>query len=180
MSEPVLLEAVRDVIRIKLNLEPHSCDIEVNGQPPPPRCPEYYFAVWPAYWKPGPSGAGGAFDEELGVNVTVSKRSNRVPTDRRRVFLENIHVNYAALVRQVAVEVHNARIDIMVRANARLLVPNRFCEPLRWVNSDPSPREVGPEWFHSEDYSTLVAGHSWTVYFGMARRVQTELTPLLE
>jgi hypothetical protein len=181
VAQSALEEAVRDLLRARLDLSPAECDCTFDGEPPP-RCGQRFVAVWSdEAHLPGPAN-GVALDEYHGVVVTATVRFS-LPFDRWR----EERARLRALSRRVIVELARDRWDNRVINAANALAgmrggasaaakPVGFTEGLYWAGSEPV-RKVGPDWFHgSIDSGDHEVGAAQSHRFTGARRVQALLT----
>ena len=173
MSLAALLEAVRDRLRVELNLKDTVCDVEIRGDPPP-FAGSVYFAVHPASKR---SIIEDVFDENYEVGVTVTQRIIGVPIDRwgGEFLLRNFN-SIDRRTREVAVQIHN-QVDVLTRANNIITTDdptqNGIIEPLRWTGTESPPRVVDGTWFTAQPETDV--GLVVEVQFGGARRLEANL-----
>lgn len=174
MSQRALALACRDVIRASARLEIGECDVVPPPGKPPAVCGELFVAIWENGF------SNGDFDSRNdyhAINVTLTRRVPFSPYDREAE--EVIHravIGLEVLGDSIATLIHNS-YTVMNQANVYLssLLANAsfygFSEPLRFQNGTRT-EEKGGEWFHG-DGTERMAGRSMTLYFGRAKRLQS-------
>lgn len=155
---------------------------------PPPGCGQRFIALWASEHKPGLLSQEEGIDEYFGVTATITFRTGIVPEAQLAERLIHdfrpkppitpntpVGVSMETLARQIVVAIIKNRWNVLQLANARLNGVNGFVEPLRWLGTDISPKDRGPDWFDSDvarpdarDY-----GLSMDIRFGECRRLQT-------
>jgi hypothetical protein len=149
-----------------LGLGKEVCDEQPDGQPPP-TAGQIYYAVCEGSWT---NNRTEYLDEEYGVEITITKRSSHIPSDRVNIEIKRELRNKAAELRA---KIHGSDLWMMA-ANTLLneATENIFVEPLRFRSAEKIvPR--GPDWFFSEGDNRPASGVSITLIFGQARRIQS-------
>lgn len=190
--ETVLIEAVRDYLREKLQLEDKACEIELDDIAPATTATNYY-AISPFGFQNGPTydSSGTVWDYYLGVRIASMTRLTNVPRDRvRSVYLDRLKGVNARLT--PIVQMTDFVYPILDRVNAEIddelddtKLGGCIIEPLRFVSIDPKPILIGYEPYDAKPPSgfsgtnenlAIVRG----INFGGARylRVRDNLIPV--
>lgn len=163
-----LRAAVLDAIAVGLQLDDGLYGQSVDGRPHP-MCGQKFIAVHAGYWT---NRANDHFDEQHGVNVTVTFRLEEAPTDRQTAMMD-LDDSLEDFCQQIVDLVHDSAASIMAAANTTLATSeatkNGFVEPLRFRDCSPPVERSGP-WFRA-DPDQEAAGLSRTIRFLEARRV---------
>lgn len=193
MSQRCLLLAVRDRLRQSptdggLGLPAAFCEVMFDGQPPPSMAGEYWVSV-----HEGPCSVEDVegLSEIIGVNVTVTVRTGKVPQDRMGInaLVGPTGQSLDELLEKIKAALHkdpgprsatdDSEYPVLALANAyidRFLgASNAFVEPL--VLQDLGRSEPkGPDWFSCDydgsDGRLPPVGLARTLTFGGAKRVQ--------
>lgn len=179
MALDVLLLAVRDRLREKLNGQVESANIEVTFDGRPfGMATETFVAIHEGEWQPDGTIANSdeCLPERFGVQVTVTMRCGFAPFDRIGTeVLADASRGLLMICRLVLVALH-MRYEVLHAANDRLAENvNGFFHPLVFADGGmTTPR--GPQWFQAKTRSMKQdppAGLSRTLSFRDAQRVQT-------
>lgn len=166
------LQAVRDAIRTKYDLDVMHCEVTADGKAHPD-AGEWYYAVWPGDLA---NSAQNCLDEQVSVNVTVTMRTGFTPPDRVGV---SAIVPAGGLIRRVK-ELRaflHMNYDVLDAANVYLNAAAGaetagFKVPLMFQNARYlGPK--GPDWFWADPTGEdAITGLAVQITLGRARRVQ--------
>lgn len=183
MSIDAVLLGARDVLRAAFTnilivdpvWEAESIDIQ-PGPRPDPFCGQKFIALYGTSWQPEQLDQNQGLDEVFGIAAAISFRAGYVPDDRQGTELYvKLGSGLCQIARLVNAKLHQS-YEAMGVMNAYLTTPNEIVEPLRWLGTDPSPREVDDIWFGVDPENArdnFVAGLVLETRLGMARRLQT-------
>lgn len=138
-GEVFLLEAVRDTLRTKLDLNEHQCQCEYD-ELIPAIAGHLYVAVIPGGIAPGPThqSSSGVIDAIHSVQVTVLRRTTTARDRYSATFFEQLHGINRFLTDAIAAI--DWQIDVLTRANHKLwqydTAAEPFIEMLRVSNID--------------------------------------------
>jgi hypothetical protein len=179
-GETYLLEAVRDILRIKLEIPDTACNCEYNEEIPA-IADDVYFAVINGGMNPGPVGstAAGVADVVHSVQVLVLNRKLESRDNRRNLFLQRLYGLNAA-IDKVFKAIHR-QVEICTLSNAYMFEDEPTSAPfqntLRYDRIDAKARM-----YNSEAYGgTQIGGKGTTngvalgrsIYFTGIRRMET-------
>ena len=154
-----LLDAVRDHLRVKLELKPSECDVTPDGKPNPMAW-QRFLAVHPGNMT---NQSVHAIDGRFSCKVTATVRTAAAPRDRKR------DGGAWAIAEQILVAVH---MDYDLTARAAALSANvEFVEPLCFESANYQG-PVGADWFWSEGVDDDAAGIAIELSFGRARLIR--------
>lgn len=180
MSISHLLLAACDMLRIGMKDDPYNyreeqIDITPKGQPIP-SAGERFIGLCGTSWTPNIKDQNRGLDEVYGFKAVVSFRSRVVPFDRqgRNLYVEALG-SMSNHCRRIMVLLHQ-QVDFIEKTDgyATALDIDKLTEFPRWFGTDPEPRSVTGEWFHSDNPNPEIdAGFVMEVRFGDARRMQT-------
>ena len=174
-----MLLAVRDDLRTYLpanttNLFPipiEQIEVGFDGRPLPAQA-EVSVMIWPASWS---NNYDEGIEEVIAVNITVSFKGGKTPTDRWGT--ELVTKTLAGLefvVEKIRARVHS-NYSIMNTANTtintELGMSNGFYRPL-FLRDGGMPQQKGGSWWSASGKEQL-GGLSQTIRMGEAMRAQT-------
>jgi len=180
IGEVLLLEAIRDTLRVKLNLSSNQCDIEFDEQPPA-IAGQTYICVIPHGLTAGPvhNTAARIHDVVHSVKVTVLQRCGNVPRDRNRSIFANQLDGLNVLIDEV-IRYLDWNPNLLSLTNHYLADrkpgTDPFIEMLRLKEVESRPRMVTTELYAAENFPNKGAS-SYTamarsVILGGCRRIQ--------
>jgi hypothetical protein len=179
-GETYLLEAVREVLRIKLALPETACDCEYDEQIPA-IANDMYYAIINNGIEPGRTNgtAGGVCDVVHSVQVLVLNRKLEARDKRRNLFMQRL-VGLNAALDNVFLAIHR-QVEITTLANALMFEDDPAAAPFQntlfYANVDRRPKMV-----NSQTYGGKAVGGPGTtdgiamarsIYFTGIRRMQT-------
>lgn len=178
MSQRALLKAVRDLLRLPVGAGTPAnglgyanavCEIMFDGQPPP-SCGQLFVAVHEGDWT---SNFDEAREDDMGVEITVTRRVAYLPRDRGYVALldatDALHVEMDRIIAKI----HD---NENVRTAAGTIIGNlasNFHRPLFFRGPAGKTIPQGPDWFSADpDGPSPPTGVARTLRFGGATRTQ--------
>lgn len=184
MSLGALLKAVRETLRVNLELSiPAQCEIMPDGRPTP-QLGDYFISVHPALWTKGQDGQR-ILGEAYGVSCTVTHRISISSPDMlmSSVYLLPEAESHEDVIRRVMIAVHD-NWNTIIYANQ--LITNRspaqsgkqvegIITTLKWAYNDPAPILRTGVWVGSDDEQaeSVLSAISTEVRFGDAERIQS-------
>jgi hypothetical protein len=177
--------AIRDAIKVLLNLDNVSCEVSFDGAPQP-AAGELAVMVHPGNWSVEP----GDYDlsENISVNVTVTKRMGFAPQDRWGIAIwTQVQEGLEPICRKIIAAIHQNQLvrlaanDYIVKSS--VVYSDVFHEAIKFQGAGP-PELKDYRWFTAEQPEDLAAGAAlWrgqtppsgaaqTLRFGGARRAQ--------
>jgi hypothetical protein len=186
-GETYVLEAVRDILRKKLSLQDHECDVEPDEQIPA-IANDLYFAVIPAGFELGPNyrPSSGVYDILHGFQVYVIQRASEVARDKRRSISMQRQCGLNSQLSRV-IQALDRQMDLISYAN--LLLRTDFPTAQPFITAAQITRvDAKPKMVNSDTYGGAMAANKGTtpyvamarsIYFGRMQRIQTiaQLTP---
>lgn len=146
MSHAALLQAVNTHLRTTLTLPNQACDVREGGRPPA-SMGEFYYGIDEAGTT---SNTQEYLREEFQIEVTVTIRTGKHPTDRQAAMYLTATTGMEARCRPVIAAIHR-NYALMVAANALITGSvNKFQRPLFFRGSDKSQHK-GADWAHGKD-----------------------------
>jgi hypothetical protein len=115
MSEILVREVVRDMIRAKFKLKESQCRVVDDPGKAPPDAGSIFIGVHPARWKQwGGWKQGPTLDEEFGVSVTISAKSGAIQpqlwgelVQQKKVAITSCGIGIDALAREIVAFLHS-------------------------------------------------------------------------
>lgn len=156
------------------------CGRTYDGRPMPNMGGEWFAAVWHDGSRQAGPNVATCLEEDHGVYVTVTVRTNRIPFDR---WHEHLRDQLEYRVNQVRAllgrDTYNNRVINAANALADFRSAGHpggsyrvgFTGLWLWQGDDPI-QEVGPEWFHARLDQTDICGLAQRVKFGGIKRIQ--------
>jgi len=177
MSQRAYMLAVKAHLQAEFLWTDDACDVAMDGSPRP-LCGEQFVSIWPGLWTIHQRHGDDDLDEEIGVNITVTRRLGFSPQDRwGQEVLTKAAGGLEAVLRGILATLMVNRWQIMQQANDITGPHDGFVEPLRFQTAG-RPELKGPEWFSAQDdYESSIkaanAGVAQTLILVGARRLQS-------
>lgn len=179
-GETYLLEAVRDILRIKLELPDAACNVEYDDQIPAVAA-DVYYAIIPNGMYPGKVNATAStvIDVVHSIQVLVLNRKLEARDNRRNLFLQRL-LGLNAAIDKVFLAIHR-QFEICTLANAYMYEDEPTASPfrntLRYDRSDAKARMVNSEQYGGTQVggkgTTNAVALSRSIYFTGLERTQT-------
>lgn len=177
MSQRALMLAVKTHLQSEFTWNDDACDVAMDGSPRPV-CGEQFVSIWPGTWTIHQQHGDDDLDEEIGVNITVTRRLGFSPQDRwGQEVLTKATTGLEAILRQILATLSVNRWSLLQDANGLIGPHDAFVEPLRFQTAG-RPELKGPDWFSAiEDFEMSVkaanSGVAQTLTLIGSRRLQS-------